>query len=66
MTSGLDRVWERIERNKGCDRRRRIAAIKAEFERMVTIHDAIVALGAELEELRALLFELEHDGQWLQ
>jgi hypothetical protein len=60
MTS-LDEVWARIERDRDCDRRRRIAAIKAEFERMRNIHDAIVALGAELEEMRVLIWELEND-----
>lgn len=48
MPRGLDRVWERIERDRHCDRRRRIAAVKAEFERIRKIYDAIVALGVEL------------------
>jgi hypothetical protein len=61
MTSGLDRVWRKIERGRDCDHRRRIAAVKAEFERMRNIYDAIVALGVELEEMRVLLWELEND-----
>ncbi len=57
----LEEVWKRIERDRNCDRRRRIAAVKAEFERLVKIHGAIAALGAELEEMRVLISELEND-----